>query len=324
MCIISVIIPVYNTEQYLERCINSVLEQSFHDFEVILVDDESTDGSGLICDRYAKKHSCIKTIHTNNGGPARARRIGFENSNGQYIMFMDSDDYVSTDIMKEMYEYVGEADIVCSNIYKVKDGKKIEKQPFYKQSEVSFVTTHDILYEFFTKRYINGALWAKLIKRDMFDGIDFCEEAIIGEDINLMLQLYERAEEVKCLSKPLYFYFHNDKGISHSGYTDKHRIGLEYYIKFRKEIVNKYPELSVVAAGYFAEYEMATITAMCRNDMYDSVVIRRLQDDLKDNLWNILINRYTALYFKMSAVIIIANSRLFCNIFSRIRKVVGR
>ena len=63
---------------------------------------------------------------------------------------------------------------------------------------------------------------------------------------------------------------------------------------------------------------------MCRNDMYDSVVIRRLQDDLKDNLWNILINRYTALYFKMSAVIIIVNSRLFCNIFSRIRKVVGR
>ena len=323
MCKISVIIPVYNTEQYLERCINSVLEQSFNDYEVILVDDESTDGSGLICDMYEKKYSCVKTIHTNNGGPARARKIGFENSNGQYIMFMDSDDYVSTDIMKEMHESVGEADIVCSNFFKVKNGN-IEKQPFYKQNEVLFETTHDILYEFFTKRYINGALWAKLIKRELFDNLDFCEEAIIGEDINMMLQLYEKANEIKCLSKPLYFYFHNDEGISHSGYTDKHRFGLEYYIKFRKEIVNKYPELSVVATGYFAEYEMAALTAMCRNDIYDPLVIKMLQNDLKDNLWNILINRYTALYFKMSAVIIIINSRLFCNIFSRIRKVVGR
>ena len=136
---------IYNTEQYLERCINSVLEQSFGDFEVILVDDESTDGSGLICDRYEKNHSCIKAIHTNNGGPARARKIGFENSNGQYIMFMDSDDYASVDMIKEMYECVGEADIVCSNFVKVKNGN-IEKQPFYKQNEVSFVTTHDILW----------------------------------------------------------------------------------------------------------------------------------------------------------------------------------
>ena len=323
MCKISVIIPVYNSEHYLERCINSVLEQSFFDYEVILVDDESTDGSGLICDLYEKNNSRVKTIHTNNGGPARARKIGFENSNGQYIMFMDSDDYASADMMKEMYECVGEADIVCSNFVKVKNGN-IKKQPFYKQSEVSFVTTQDILYEFFTKRYINGALWAKLIKRDMFESIDFCEEAIIGEDINLMLQLYEKAKEVKCLSKPLYYYFHNDKGISHSGYTDKHRFGLNYYIKFRKEIVNKYPELLIVATGYFAEYEMATLSAMCRNDIYDSEVIKRLQNDLKDNLKHILINRYTALYFKMSAVIIIINSRLFCNIFSRIRKVVGR
>lgn len=323
MCEVSVIIPVYNVEEYLERCINSVLEQTYTDYEVILINDGSTDNSGLICDEYAKKHSYIKVLHIENGGPARARRIGVDNSNGKYIMFMDSDDYIAVDMLQELYSSSSDADIVCSNCYRV-IGDKLELQPFYEQDSISYSSTFEILYEFFSKRYLNGAVWGKIIKRELLDSIDFCEKAIIGEDINVMLQLYEKANEIRCISKPLYYYVQNLEGISHSGYTEKHRAGLEYYIMTRNGIIKKYPKLKTEATGYFLEYEMATITAMCRNGCYDALVIERLQKDLKENMWLMMKNKYTAIYLKISALMIVTNYKLFCFIFSRIRKLVGK
>lgn len=321
--IISVVIPVYNNEKYIIRCLESILQQIFNDYEVIIIDDGSTDKSGEICDGYAKKYSFIKVIHIKNGGPARARRIGVEHSNGQYIMFMDSDDYIAVDMMQRLYSCSQGADIVCSNFYRV-IGKKVEVQSSYKKDYVYYSSAYEILYDFFTKRYLNGAVWGKIIKRELLDNIDFCEKAIIGEDINVMLQLYEKANEVRYISTPLYYYVQNLEGISHSGYTEKHRVGLEYYIMTRKGIIHKYPKLKTEATGFFVEYEMATITAMCRNEIYDTSVIKMLQKDLKENLLLLLKNKYTALYMKICAIIIVINYNLFCCIFSKIRKKVGR
>lgn len=323
MCEISVIIPVYNVEPYLERCLNSVLGQTFTDFEVILIDDGSTDNSGLICDKYVEKHSFIKVLHIENSGPAKARRIGVDNSNGKYIMFMDSDDYIAVDMLQELYSSSRDADIVCSNCYRV-IGDKLELQPFYKQDFICFSSPHEILYEFFTKRYINGAVWGKIIKRELLYNIDFCERAIIGEDINIMLQLYEKSKEVRCISRPLYFYVQNLDGISHSGYTGKHCGGLECYIKTRKGIVTKYPGLRIEATGYFLEYEMAAITAMCRNKTYNTLVIEKLQKDLKENMWQLLRNKYSAIYMKICALMIVICPNVFIIIFRIIHVITGR
>ena len=323
MCEISVIIPVYNVELYLERCLNSVLGQTYTDFEVILIDDGSTDNSGSICDEYAKKHNFIKVLHIGNGGPARARRIGVDNSNGKYIMFMDSDDYIAVDMLEELYSSSKEADIGCSNCYRVR-GNKLELQPFYEQDSISYSSTFEILYEFFSKRYLNGAVWGKIIKRELLDSIDFCEKAIIGEDINVMLQLYEKANEVRCISKPLYYYVQNLEGISHSGYTEKHCAGLEYYISTRNRIIKKHPKLKIEATGFFLEYEMATITAMCRNKTYDTLVINMLQKDLKENIWQLLRNKYTAVYMKICALIIVMCPHVFIYMFRIIHVITGR
>ena len=111
---VSVIIPVYNAEQYLKRCLDSVLAQTYQDFEIICIDDGSTDNSGAICDEYAKKDSRIRILRKENGGVSSARNAGLNIAEGEYITFIDSDDYVDTDYMQTLYENLEGADAVAS------------------------------------------------------------------------------------------------------------------------------------------------------------------------------------------------------------------
>ena len=119
MPIISVILPVFNMEKYIDRCVNSVIGQSFSDWELILVDDGSTDGSGNICDEYAKKDSRIRVIHKKNGGVASARQIGTDEAEGKYSIHCDADDWIDSNMLENMYSEAQkeDADIVVSNFY---------------------------------------------------------------------------------------------------------------------------------------------------------------------------------------------------------------
>jgi glycosyltransferase involved in cell wall biosynthesis len=115
--LISVIIPVYKVEKYINRCVESVLVQNYHNIEVILVDDGSPDNCGIICDRYADKDSRVKVIHKTNGGLSDARNAGLNIATGQYICFIDSDDYIEKDMLKDMYDNIVRtgADITICN-----------------------------------------------------------------------------------------------------------------------------------------------------------------------------------------------------------------
>ena len=114
---ISIIVPVYNSQQYLEESVDSILQQTYHNIELLLIDDESSDGSGEICDRYAQKDSRVKVIHRKNGGCTAASLTGLSAASGEYCMFVDSDDYVDADMLSEMTKHlVGKkGEIVCCN-----------------------------------------------------------------------------------------------------------------------------------------------------------------------------------------------------------------
>lgn len=114
---ISIIIPVYNVEQYLDKCLQSVINQTYQDIEIILVDDGSSDSSGILCDKWKEKDSRIKVIHKSNGGLSNARNVGIEQANGEYLMFIDSDDIVANDLCKVLFEMLknNHADISICN-----------------------------------------------------------------------------------------------------------------------------------------------------------------------------------------------------------------
>lgn len=183
--LISVIIPVYNVEKYLEKCIDSVLKQTYSNLEIILVDDGSKDNSGKICDEYAEKDNRIKVIHKENGGLSDARNTGIKNSTGDYLSFLDGDDCLKLDF----YEYL--ADLMKNEKYDIAECKflripveKIENVQEILMQENSLRQIKAIeqtreqaleeLYGFYLNPYVNKVVvWNKLYKRELFDNIEF-------------------------------------------------------------------------------------------------------------------------------------------------------
>ncbi|WP_154064713.1 glycosyltransferase family 2 protein, partial [Enterococcus faecalis] len=131
---ISIIVPVYNVEKYLEKCVRSILAQTFTDFELILVDDGSPDSSGAMCDQFAEQDQRVKVIHKENGGLSDARNAGIEIATGEYLGFVDSDDYIADDMYELLYTNIvkEDADLSICGIYDVYEGKEpVEKQQQY-------------------------------------------------------------------------------------------------------------------------------------------------------------------------------------------------
>jgi glycosyltransferase involved in cell wall biosynthesis len=323
---ISIIIPVYNAEQYLYHCVRSILEQSCQDFELILVDDGSVDQSGEICNQYAETDARIQVIHTANRGPAAARKIGVEHATGQYVTFVDADDWLDQDMLAFGVEKLQEksADILCMG------HKEVERQGDVKivkprcVEEIEMTEAIEMMRQLHGTRLIDSGPWAKMIRRKLFEGIDFCEEVTIGEDYFMVLQLLEKANKAVLCGKPLYNRCIRPTSISRSGYSKRHRLAFEQYMRWRIYLLDRYPELKDEITGYHTEYEMAVITAMCRNKQYDLDVIRKLKQDLRKNRNIVLRSRKTPLYMRASAVMIAYCWPVFIVFFRMIHIMTGR
>lgn len=319
---ISVIVPLYNSEKWIRRCINSILAQTFKDYEVILIDDGSKDGSGVLCDSLACENENVRVVHQENRGLAAARKKGVEAAQGKYITFIDSDDYVAPDMLKVLYDNISSFDVV-SCCYNVVNGNNKIFPVNFKEEYIDFFDSKEMIYAYFERQYLHGTACAKLAKRDLYDCIDMCEGAAPGEEICTTLQLYQLAKSARALSAPLYYYWQNEDGISHGGFTPLHRKGLINYINMCDSLVERFPEIRKKIGVYFCEHEMGIMTAMCRNDIYDIEVIKMLQKHLKSHFGE-LIRSDSALYYKASALMIILNYKCFRFVFKRIRKRVGR
>lgn len=232
--LLSIIIAVYNTEKYLKRCIDSILSQSYHKIEIILVDDGSTDSSGKICDEFAKKYNNIHTYHKTNGGQATARNLGIEKSKGSYITFVDSDDYISN---KNTYEYAikciindSDIDIVqfpyktyhdnpekdylfCSDeILRSKDGiKKLEDK--------REIITNLRAANHWKSGVISTALWDKVFKRECFENIRM--KHMFLEDVVCIVDVLKQIDTIALIPKGEYAYCIRENSTLTSKWTYK-------------------------------------------------------------------------------------------------------
>lgn len=323
---ISIIIPIYNTEAYLPRCIESVLGQTYGDWELLLIDDGSTDRSGSICDRYAGLDARIRVIHNQNQGPAASRENGIKNSLGDLIMFVDSDDWLDQDmllVMKEQMEASG-AGMVCCLYQDVKENGKAMHPYAFQEACIECRNARECMYQIHHTRYLTGALWGKLYRRELFESIDFCKNVTIGEDYSMIVQLAEKAGYVRMISRELYFRFVRKGSISHGGYTERHRKAYDNYMRLRLRLLEEYPEIASDIIAFHTEYEMAVITAMCRNDCYDKKVITKLKNDLRENMKNTLGHAGIPPYMKGCAVLIAYAHPVFIFLFRILYHLTGR
>lgn len=197
MSLFSIIVPVYNTKPYLERCIKSILNQDYNNFELILIDDGSTDGSAEVCDEYARFDERIKVIHKENGGVSSARNCGIEIATGDYVWFVDSDDYIEQNALYILHKMVmmDKKDLYVFNTYK---------------ENGTFCGDLDTFFERFYFTYVlKYAPWNKLYKRSILNQyqIKYDKEETIGEDLLFNISYYSHIENgVRLINKQLYFY----------------------------------------------------------------------------------------------------------------------
>lgn len=205
--LLSVIVPVYKVEEYLERCLDSLCRQSLTNIEIILVDDASPDGCDAICEAYAAKDMRIRVFHQpENRGLSAARNLGIKHAEGSYLMFVDSDDYVHDDFCKDTYECAvrNQADLVMFNrvrVLKSGDGESVFKDdPFFAEG---YKTTQEALDIMLTDG--GNAAWNKLYKKELFAGVSY-PEGYLYEDTGATYKLVVKASRIYYLPKALYYH----------------------------------------------------------------------------------------------------------------------
>lgn len=222
---ISIVIPIYKVEQYLERCINSILNQSYKDIEMILVDDGSPDNCGKICDEYSKKYGFIKTIHKENEGLGFARNTGIENASGKFITFIDSDDYIADDFLKDLIDaaLANNADTVIASYSRYKNEAIT---PIDNPIENMSFTGKQIFTEVLCKMLgplgdgtdsINMAAWRVLYSMDIIQKYNLrfpSERQFISEDIIFNIKYYQYAKCVRGIGNCGYIYCLNEGSLT--------------------------------------------------------------------------------------------------------------
>lgn len=212
MAKISVIVPVYNVEDYLDVCLDTIVMQTFKDFEVICVDDGSTDSSGEICERYAKFDKRIKVIHQKNLGLSGARNTGVEAAEGKYVIFVDSDDYISPLMLANMYKNIEEnnSDFAFCNLCLARiDSSKpevwdfLDKEKFFKYVKKSYFCEQDVPAEIYFDMHVSA--YAKIYRYDFIKDFRF-PQGLIFEDVPYFAQCYLSARRISFDFNPYYFY----------------------------------------------------------------------------------------------------------------------
>jgi len=195
---VSVIIPVYNVEEYLRECVDSVLAQTYTDIEIILVDDGSPDNCGAICDEYAAKDERVRVIHQHNQGIAATRNTGLDAVRGEYIVFLDSDDYLKPDMVQQLHTVCKEqqADMCCCS-YVYKKGEKLcdRQEQNMPSAQMELYEGNQRLDNYIRDRKFAHAVWAKMFAAELFNGIRF-PEGRLYEDVFVMPILVQKARRI--------------------------------------------------------------------------------------------------------------------------------
>lgn len=245
--LISIIVPLYNVAPYLERCLQSLVQQDYQPLEIILIDDGSTDGSGEICDQWATQNPSIKVVHQENQGQAQARNRGTALAQGEWISYVDADDYLATNAMSLLWEAAdsSEADLAIGNFYFVsEDGKKcVLAAPLQDKLRSGIEATEDLLYQ----RNIETSPCGRLYRKSLTEGICF-PEGKYYEDLGTVYRYSLKAKRVVYCSEPLYHYVYRSDSSSSQAFQPKKMDAIEMAQSLYQGVCREAPDLEKAAA----------------------------------------------------------------------------
>lgn len=311
---ISVIVPIYKIERYLRQCIDSILAQTFTEFELLLIDDESPDGCPAICDEYTKKDARIRTFHKPNGGVASARNWGIDNAKGDWIMYIDGDDWIEPTYIEELYNAAikNDADIaICGFRFAYEDGRYIEEHPTLWDNNKSASLNQYIASTWTT-------VWGSIHKSSLYkdNGIRSPKNITFCEDFHLMVRLCHFAKKVVSIDRPLYNYRQQSSSIMHSLNNKTWRDELTAY----KEIIDFFRN-----QGELEKYIKAMSWRTLKAGQEMTLNSSRFEDfknynpDKKNHIWDC---PFIGFKIKMLSWLITHNCKPIAFIIIRLRKLL--
>lgn len=315
---ISIIVPVYNVEKYLENCIESILNQTFKDYELILVNDGSTDKSGEICDDYKKKDSRIRVIHKANGGLSSARNEGLNVACGQYIGFVDSDDSIHPRMYEILYDLIQKykADISYCNYKNTYDliNKQHEEIKFMEVSEMNNIQAINSLYE----DYIGVKLvvaWNKLYNKDLFNDLRY-KVGRIHEDEFMAHRILYKCNKIVYVNTEMYYYLQREGSIM-SKLSDKRRVDKLLSQSDRMRFFKKIDLINIcddICKMYLYEF-LKLYKELINKGEYDKKFLYELRRDFILNLRILFKQNYISIKEKISYLIFAISPRIYIDNF---------
>ena len=313
---ISVIVPVYNVEQYLERCVASIINQTYKNLEIILVNDGSTDNSGQLCDELAKKDYRIRVIHKKNGGLSDARNVGIAEAEAELIGFIDSDDYIDEDMYEMLINNLKavNADLSMCGHYDVYHNLPEAKVTEKKTWELSPQEAIKMVME---AKILSVTAVNKLYKKSLFSEFKF-EIGKIAEDAFIMIKLLDKCNKIVATNEKKYYYVHRENSITTQKFSLKFLNVIEAYEQNKEIIIKKYPELKEVAQmrmnwAYFYVLDRLLLDKEYNDKKLENKLISYLKDHSKGILTDSLFTKGR----KIGFVALLLNRNLYRKIIEK-------
>lgn len=315
--LVTVIVPVYKVEPYLRRCLDSIVNQTYKNLEIILIDDGSPDNCGVICDEYAENDKRIKVIHKENGGLSSARNVGLDIFKGEYVSFVDSDDVVSLDMIEYLYDLLSDnnAEIsVCLHEI-VRDNHRWIS---FKNVNNQTVTPKECIKKLLYNDGVDTSAWAKLYKASLFNNVRYPQGKLF-EDIATTYKVFFNANRIALGNEAKYSYILRNSSIVGSSFNEKKLDLLEMTDEMGRNVLNVYPDLSkaVLRRRVYARFSTLNQLAGCVDRKKEKDCIIKF---IKDNTREILLNNEVCLKDKVASILLNMNYNLYKFIWDKFCK----
>ena len=309
---VSILVPVYNSEKYLRQCLDSIVNQTYKDLQVVIVDDGSKDNSLSICREYADKYEFIEVYHQGNAGVASARNALLDKAKGDYTIFIDSDDWIEPDMIEGLLHYIAEYDldiVICGSVSEYNDSATAVDTSY---CSPLIDNREEAVKKFILHKELNGSLWNKLVKTSLFHNLRFAKDIWYGEDALMMWQVLQRVNRIGSMPTPYYHYRMNDASISHQTFGPQKMSGHQVWATIYADTCRDWPEYKRVARAAFAISDMWLLFYAALDKYPFDKNISHFQRHVRENIIDILRAQHIKVNKKVFALGMALSYRLGC------------
>lgn len=321
--LISVIIPVYNMAEYLEKAVKTHLCQTYKNYEIILVDDGSTDSGGVICDKLARQYEKVRTIHKSNGGLSSARNRGIKEAKGEYIIFPDPDDWVDKDYLKCLFQLheAYQSDIeICGHYVVTHKVSRVHNE----RGKECCLNNKDAILSLISSDMYCGFAWNKLYHIRIIEENDlwFDEKLGMAQDLHFSFRYMLYCNKIAYNPEPHYYYFQHEKGVTNINHplTPRKISGLETYSRLYEVAKHEVPEAVDLIGSTIANLNLHFIYVYYNSEMNDKQLLKQLNTNFKSYKKYFFLRREYSVAHKMMGVVALLSPKLYYKI--RKRKLV--